>query len=85
MGMFFIELDEHQHESYPIRCESIHPIRVLESITLEGNRLPTVFIRLNPDKYLVDGERGTVKVEKRYERCLHYFGNGKSTAKGLWR
>jgi hypothetical protein len=71
--IFFIELDENQHDSYPIRCESIRPIRVLESITLEGNRLPTVFIRFNPDKYMVDGERGRVKVAEWHETVLGLF------------
>ena len=54
-----VEVDEHQHGSYPVECEAK---RMLE-ITMTVN-VPTVFLRYNPDRYQ-DTDGVTRKIAKR--------------------
>ena len=58
----FLEVDEKQHKfGYGgVGCDMKRMSRIMESMALEGNTLPLVFIRYNPDVYKVDGK----KIEK---------------------
>jgi DNA-directed RNA polymerase subunit RPC12/RpoP len=54
--IFLLEIDEFQHDWYSQYCETRRMYSVFQSLTVEGNNLPIVFIRYNPDRYKVDSE-----------------------------
>ena len=55
----FLEVDEGQHRfGYgPVSCDMRRMAKIVESLCLEGNNLPVVFVRYNPDAFSVDGAR----------------------------
>lgn len=53
--VLFLEVDEHQHEGGDYACDARRMGRTLEALTLDGNTLPIVFVRYNPDAYAVAG------------------------------
>ena len=55
--VIFLEVDEHQHKfGYgSISCDMRRMSTIVESLCLEGNDLPVIFIRYNPHSYTVDG------------------------------
>ncbi len=68
-----VSIDEHQHntESYTWDCENtrmqeiIHSLRLRNSNGIYDNR-PFVWIRLNPDKFTVDGVNQNISLPKRF-------------------
>jgi hypothetical protein len=69
--VIFLEVDENQHKfGYcGIGCDMKRMAKVVESLALEGNDLPLVFLRYNPNAFTVDGKRRSVKITDR-ERAL---------------
>ena len=68
-AVYFIEVDEGQHrfgkDGGTIRCDLKRMANVVMSLTLEGNTIPIIFIRYNPDAFKVGGEtRKTPKKER---------------------
>jgi hypothetical protein len=53
--VLLLEVDEKQHTSWDYTCDIRRMTRVVESMTLAGNTSPVVFIRYNPDAFVVDG------------------------------
>lgn len=56
--IIFIEVDEDQHKfgGYGgVACDMKRMSKIMESLALEGNTLPIVFILYNPNAYTVDG------------------------------
>jgi hypothetical protein len=68
--MFFIENDEHQHDHYPVSCEIRRMINTKSVLIQEGNNMPLVFIRYNPDAYHVDNQVRKIKKEDRIKRLV---------------
>lgn len=54
--VIFLEVDEHQHNfGYgPISCDMRRMSKIVESLFIEGNTLPIIFIRYNPNSFIVD-------------------------------
>jgi hypothetical protein len=73
--LFFIEVDEFQHESYNSSCETSRMTRIYESLILEGNTLPIVFIRFNPDPYSVDDTAQSTSIRVRHRLLLEFINN----------
>ncbi len=71
--IFFVELDEYQHVHYEISCDVKRMNNVYESLLIEGNTLPIVFIRLNPDKFTINGEIQKVGIKTRYRMTLDFI------------
>jgi hypothetical protein len=57
-GIVFLEVDEGQHRfgDYSVLCDMARMTKVIESVALEGNTLPILFIRLNSDGFKIDGK-----------------------------
>lgn len=51
--VLIIEIDENQHKSYDCSCEN----KRLMEISLDYNHKSIVFIRFNPDDYMIDGKK----------------------------
>ena len=60
--ILIIELDEDQHKSYDMKDQEL---RIKEIYHDAGKDL--IVIRLNPDKYIINGKTMNTKMEKRYE------------------
>ena len=73
-GTHFIvlEVDEHQHQSYPCECEIIRMINLTQVIGLK-----TMFLRYNPDKFKSDLKEPnkTFKLKSLKEELQHYMKN----------
>jgi hypothetical protein len=52
-----LEVDEGQHRfgDYSVGCDMGRMARIIESLTVEGNTLPIVFVRYNPHEFKIDG------------------------------
>lgn len=63
----YVEVDEHQHQSYACECEQTRMINLVEA-----RGMPVRFIRYNPDVYEpVKGQR-TQKQEQREKKLVEY-------------
>ena len=63
----YIEVDEHQHESYTCECEQIRMINLIE---VRG--LPVRWIRYNPDTYKPMIGQSSVNLKIRERKLLEY-------------
>jgi len=72
-GIIFIEVDEAQHAGYPVLCDSIRPWKIAESLSLEGNSLPILFIRFNPNKFEIGEKVQKVSKRDRYRALCEYI------------
>ena len=64
----YVEVDEHQHQSYACECEQTRMINLVEV-----RRIPVRFIRYNPDYYKpIKGQR-TLKQEQREKKLIEYI------------
>ncbi len=68
--VFFTEMDEYQHKYENVSCELARMTRIHETLALEGNELPIVFLRLNPDAYHANGEVQKISKTLRYKRTV---------------
>ncbi len=62
--LVFLEVDEHQHESYTVACDVARMARIVESLCVGGNTVPILFLRYNPDAFTVDGKSGSCALGK---------------------
>jgi hypothetical protein len=81
--LVLVELDENQHASYPVGCESIRPLRISDALTVEGKQMPMAFIRLNPDNYRSEGRPGNVPLRQRYEVMMKLIQEWEPTEKRM--
>lgn len=65
-----VEIDEDQHKDRPIICECARVAKIFESLALEGNSLPVVFLRFNPNKYTLDGKQQSITKNIRFDKLL---------------
>ncbi len=66
-----LEIDENQHKNNNCECEQIRMINISQSLGLK-----TVFIRYNPDPFIVDNEKFNTTIGKRHkilEKWLRYL------------
>lgn len=54
-NVIFLEVDEYQHSGYDVSCELRRMAMVQECCFLDENTLPMVFIRYNPNDFMVNG------------------------------
>jgi hypothetical protein len=68
----FLECDEHQHKSgyYDASCEVARMMDVAHACTLDGNTLPIVWLRWNPDTFKADGSCSKVLLRDRVVSLL---------------
>ena len=72
-GLLFLEVDEHQHESYPVPCEISRMTKVIESLRTEGNELPIRFIRYNPHSFSVNNVKQRIHQNDRHSQLIEYI------------
>jgi len=78
--IFMLELDEDAHQHYSVHCDTTRPFRIYETLALEGNTLPIVIIRLNPDVCKVDGKAKRIYKIDRYKKVLELMQQWDSDA-----
>lgn len=54
--IIILEIDEYQHESYPVICEINRMLTFQAVQEINNNSLPILWIRFNPNEYIVDFE-----------------------------
>ena len=67
----YVEVDEHQHQSYIQECEHIRMINLVES-----RGIPVQFIRYNPDSYQPIKGQKIITIEQREQLLLEYIKYG---------
>jgi hypothetical protein len=74
------EVDEGQHKfGYgAVSCDMKRMTKTIESLAMEGNTLPVIFIRYNPHAYTVDGVHVSMLKKKREAVLLDLISNPKS-------
>ena len=68
--MIYLEVDETQHDWYPLSCEVRRMSDVFGSMVIEGITMPGVFIRYNPHAYKIDGVTQRIKMKERHTLLL---------------
>jgi len=63
----YLEVDEHQHQSYACECEQIRMINLAE---VRG--IPVTFIRYNPDMYQPLSGQKYQNIEKRERKLIEW-------------
>ena len=72
--VFFLECDEFQHMHYEISCENARMLKVNETLLSQGNTLPIVFIRYNPEtKYKIDGKSVKTTQKEKQAKLLEFI------------
>jgi hypothetical protein len=72
--IFAIENDEHQHEGYPLSCETKRMVDVKSVFVQDGNDLPLVWIRYNPDKFSKGETKGKINKKDRVKEIVKLMG-----------
>lgn len=81
--VILLEVDEFQHEEYA--CDVRRMGEVMAALTLEGNTLPVLFLRYNPDEFRVNGVKSKLKKKDREAKLLGYIKDVLSGAIALDR
>lgn len=68
--LVMLECDEHQHPDTGYSCDLRRMAYVREALTIEGNTLPLVFLRYNPDAFKVGGVTRPTKKKDREARLV---------------
>jgi len=72
-NVIFLEVDEDQHKGYDVSCDTRRMASVHECCLLEGNALPILFIRYNPNEFMI--KQGVIKItrKQREVKLLSYI------------
>jgi hypothetical protein len=76
--IIFLEVDEDQHRFSSASCDMNRMSKIIETLAIEGNTLPIVFIRYNPNAYRVDGELQKVLKKDREEKLIELLSDERS-------
>lgn len=68
-GYIMLEMDEYQHDMYPVACEMKRMQLTFAALSLQGDK-PAAFVRFNPDACSVDGNKLQMPKKKRVEALL---------------
>ncbi len=68
-----LEVDENQHKDYMQMCELTRVSQVYEMFTMNGNTMPVLFIRYNPDEYKVNNKKKIFNKKDREQRLIEYL------------
>ena len=63
--IIFVECDEFQHDDRDTSCEVARMTQVNEALALEGNTLPIVWVRWNPDACRVNNKKQHIPQKER--------------------
>lgn len=76
-GIIFVENDENQHRfgKYSVLCDGSRMAKCIESLALEGNCLPILFLRINLNVFKINDETISIKKEKRVKKLIDMIQN----------
>ena len=68
--MVVLEVDEHQHSSYPAECERTRMLAIAQTFSM-----PTAFIRYNPDAFVcgMSGRKSCITEAQRHKELLRWL------------
>ncbi len=69
----FVECDEFQHDDRDTSCEVARMTQVNEALALEGNTLPIVWVRWNPDACRVNGVKLRIPQKERGAQLVRFL------------
>lgn len=74
-AVIFLEIDENQHRfgSYSVGCDMKRMGYVMQALAIDGNTLPIVFLRYNPQGFKVDGVTKRTLKKEREKRLLQWL------------
>ena len=72
-AIVFVECDEFQHDDRDTSCEVARMTQVNEALALEGNTLPIVWIRWNPDACRVNGVKMRIPQKERGAQLVRFL------------
>jgi hypothetical protein len=81
--IFCHENDEHQHKAEEISCETRRMIDIKNVFLQEGNDMPLVFIRFNPDGYRKNKILQNKTKEERLKRYIEIYNQIKADKENL--
>lgn len=70
-----LEVDEEQHSWYSQSCETRRMAQVFQTLMIDGNTLPIVFIRYNPDVFYTNGVKQRIPKKQRQETLINEITN----------
>lgn len=68
--IIFLEVDEQQHTWYPMSCETRRMAQIFQTLMIENNTMPIVFLRYNPDTFYIDGKKSKILKQERHKILL---------------
>jgi len=68
--IIFLEVDEMQHRDNDISCDQSRMAKIIESLMLEANTLPIIFIRYNPDAFKINTDKCKVSIADRESKLI---------------
>jgi hypothetical protein len=71
--IIFVECDEFQHDDRDTSCEVARMTQVNEALALEGNTLPIVWIRWNPDACRVNNKKQHIPQKERGAQLVRFL------------
>ena len=69
-GLIFLEVDEHQHNGYPISCDVSRMAKIIESLMIDGNIVPIRFLRYNPHCYSINNIKQKINQVQRHDKLI---------------
>ena len=78
--IILLEVDEDQHKfgNYSINCDMKRMSHIITAIRCQGNELPILFVRYNPNTYRLNGELQKILKRDREQQLIEYLKNYKS-------
>ncbi len=71
--IIFVECDEFQHDDRDTSCEVARMTQVNEALALEGNTLPIVWVRWNPDACRMNGVKCRIPQKERGAQLVRFL------------
>jgi hypothetical protein len=72
-AIVFVECDEFQHDDRDTSCEVARMTQVNEALALEGNTLPIVWVRWNPDACRMNGVKCRISQKERGAHLVRFL------------
>lgn len=81
--VIFLEIDEQQHSWYSLSCETRRMAQIYQTLMIENNTLPVVFLRYNPDVFYVDGKKCKLAKNRRHEILIEEINKCSNITKNV--
>ena len=69
--VFLIENDEDQHSYYTVSCEVKRMTNVFSVLIEQGNTMPLIWIRINPDNFCIDNKKIRMTKKEKIEKVVN--------------